>query len=55
MGVGALYVRRRLSEINKALRNQKMTDSGHLLWTPGAPSPLTPDPRPPLPGGGVSN
>jgi lon-related putative ATP-dependent protease len=43
-------VRHRLSEITNSLRQQKTTDTGRLLWTPGAPGDLPPDPRPPLPG-----
>ncbi len=40
----------RLTEIATLLEQQKMTDTGRLLWTPGIPLGLPPDPRPPLPG-----
>ena len=43
-------VRYRLSEIINSLRQQKTTDTGRVLWTPGAPGESQPDPRPPLPG-----
>jgi len=40
----------RLSEIADLLIQNKMTDTGRLLWVPGAPLDMPPDPRPPLPG-----
>lgn len=40
----------RLTEIATLLERQMLTDAGRLLWTPGTPLGLPPDPRPPLPG-----
>lgn len=40
----------RLSEIAELLLEQKMTDTGRLLWIPGTPLDLPSDPRPPMPG-----
>ncbi|QDV52217.1 Lon protease family protein [Gimesia fumaroli] len=40
----------RLTEIATLLEQQMLTDTGRLLWTPGTPLGLPPDPRPPLPG-----
>lgn len=40
----------RLTEITELLLEQKMTDTGRLLWIPGTPLDLPSDPRPPLPG-----
>ncbi|KAA0139725.1 AAA family ATPase [Gimesia chilikensis] len=40
----------RLSEIAELLIEQKMTDTGRLLWIPGTPLDMPSDPRPPLPG-----
>ena len=45
-------VHQRLAEISDTLRREKTTDVGRLLWTPGTPGQLPPDPRPPLPGHG---
>lgn len=41
---------RRLSEITELLEQQRLTDTARLLWTPGTPLDLPPDPRPPMPG-----
>jgi len=40
----------RLTEISELLVQQRLTDTGRLLWIPGTPLDLPSDPRPPLPG-----
>ncbi|MFG0335639.1 MAG: Lon protease family protein, partial [Maioricimonas sp. JB049] len=43
-------VSNRLELMIDALKKQPTSYGPHLLWTPGVPTGLPPDPRPPLPG-----
>ncbi|MFH1299721.1 MAG: ATP-binding protein, partial [Planctomycetota bacterium] len=40
----------RLSDIAELLEQQRLTDTGRMLWIPGTPLDLPTDPRPPMPG-----